>query len=224
MPSWLRTPARRSFCPNSFPKARVFSTVRGNFWEFRIRAFWYPETRLGRTRCHSRIRLWNGGGLAVAVSLKRRDFDNTGRPDDWFPLFRHVEAGFPVGLYRASDLSRMIVSSGVNYDDMRSRRLANLTRLRDSVRNYALFPDPEPDLVPCGFPVRVDPALRDRVVRRLHGEAIYVPVHWPIEGIVPAEFHDSHELTASCITLLCDQRYTPSDMDRQTAAFLAALR
>ena len=35
---------------------------------------------------------------ALEVSAKRREFDRTGQPDDWFPLFQRVEAEFPVGL------------------------------------------------------------------------------------------------------------------------------
>jgi hypothetical protein len=79
------------------------------------------------------------------------------------------------------------------------------------------------EVVPSGFPVRVNAAARASVLRHLHAEGIYVPVHWPIAAVVPASFHRSHELALSCMTLLCDQRCTLEDMDRQAGEFKAAL-
>ncbi|HTT61788.1 MAG TPA: hypothetical protein VMG35_08105 [Bryobacteraceae bacterium] len=160
---------------------------------------------------------------ALAVSMKRREFDRTRQPRDWYPLFRQVEAEFPVGRYRSSDLSRTLIAS-VDYAAIRQLRRANYSRLLSILGDYALFPELGPDVVPCGFPVRVDPGLRDEVVRQLHAAHIYVPMHWPIDRIVPEEFQASHELARSCLTLLCDQRLTPADICRQAEVFQAAVR
>lgn len=159
---------------------------------------------------------------AVAMSLKRRDFDISGQPNAWYSIFRRVEAELPVGLYRASDLSRVLVAN-LDYDAIRQRRRANYDRLLLVLGDYAIFPELGPDVVPCGFPVRVDRGRRDRVASHLHARQIFVPVHWPIERIVPAAFHASHELALSCVTLINDQRCVPEDMDRQARAFVAAV-
>ncbi|MBZ5610774.1 MAG: hypothetical protein LAP38_21125 [Acidobacteriia bacterium] len=158
---------------------------------------------------------------AVAMALKRREFDLTGRPNDWHKLFQRVEATFPVGPYRASDLSRMLISSA-DFDEIRKRRRANYARLLELLGQYALFPELAGDVVPLGFPVRVEPGIRNQVLWKLHHRRIYAPLHWPINGVVPESFHPSHGLASSCLTLICDQRCSLDDMDRQAGVFLAA--
>jgi hypothetical protein len=159
---------------------------------------------------------------AVAMSLARRDFDLTGGPNDWFARFQRVESEFPIGLYRASDLSRMLVAA-VDYEAIRTRRRASYGRLLDGVGRHALFPELGPEVVPLGFPVRVEAGIRDSVLRRLHAAKVYAAMHWPIDGIVPASFHQSHGLALSSLTLLCDQRCTEQDMDRQASEFEASV-
>jgi dTDP-4-amino-4,6-dideoxygalactose transaminase len=160
---------------------------------------------------------------AVAMSLRRRNFDLTGQPNNWFAGFQRVEAEFPVGLYRASDLSRMLLSA-VDYDAIRTRRRANYAQLLDSASGLAVFGELGLDVVPLGFPVRLDAGIRDSVLRRLHAAKIYTPMHWPLEGIVPESFRQSHELALSGLTLLCDQRCTSHDMDRQAREFEASVQ
>lgn len=162
---------------------------------------------------------WNS---ALAMTMQRRDFDLSGRPTDWYRLFQLVESTFPLGPYRASDLSLSLISAA-DYDSIRTIRRANYERLLETAGEYALFPDLEPDVAPLGFPVRVNPEIRDRVLKQLHAARIYAPVHWPIEGIVPHSFRSSHDLALSSLTLLCDQRCTLRDMDRQASVFLDAV-
>jgi hypothetical protein len=159
---------------------------------------------------------------AVAMTLKRREFDLTGRSNNWHAMFRRVEAAFPLGLYRASDLARVLIESA-DFDAIRTRRRANYARLAERIGRHALFPELGPDAVPLGFPVRVEPGIRDRVLRTLHGSGIYAPVHWAIRGIVPDSFQPSHTLASSCLTLICDQRCSTSDMDWQAEVFSNAL-
>jgi hypothetical protein len=88
--------------------------------------------------------------------------------------------------------------------------------------DIALFPGLSPEVVPLGFPIRV--RNRDQIRQALFEHDIYPPVHWPIQGIVPAEFRDSHRLSAEIMTLLCDQRYSRQDMDRMAQLVLQELR
>jgi len=149
---------------------------------------------------------------AVEMSLSRREYDLTGRPNDWFAKFQRVESEYPVGLFRASDLSRMLLHA-VDYDAIRNRRRENYQRLRELVGDFAVFRDLGPVVVPLGFPVRVESTLRDQVLAQLHVARIYAPVHWRID----------HIPSRSVMTLLCDQRCTLDDIEAQARAFLSAL-
>lgn len=162
--------------------------------------------------------------LAVRMSLERRDFDRTGCSNDWFPLFRRSECHMPVGSYRASDLSCMLLLGGIDYSAIRVRRRRNYLRLLEQLREYAFFPEVGESIVPLGFPVRVPPEWRDSILLHLHRKEIFAPTHWPLEGVVPSSFRESHELAKSLLTLVCDQRLDEDDMDRQAAEFKLALR
>jgi hypothetical protein len=159
---------------------------------------------------------------AVAMSMKRRDFDGSGQENDWHSLFQRVEAEYPVGLYRASDLSRMLICSA-DYGSIGRRRRANYARLFHLLGEYAVITQEHRVAVPCGFPVRVGCAWREGVAGHLHSRKMFVPVHWRLAGEVPEEFRASHELSSGCLTLVCDQRFTPADMDLQAGEFRAAL-
>lgn len=160
---------------------------------------------------------------AFAMTQMRREFDLVGGENRWFSLFRHVEKTFPVGPYCSSDLARMLIETGTDYGSMRTARRENYLALAARLNEFALFPVLGNDIVPLGFPVCVDAAQRDAVLKCLYNEKIYPPVHWRIDGIVPEEHHESHFLSRRILTLLCDQRYTSSDMTRQAAAFLLAV-
>jgi len=154
---------------------------------------------------------WNS---ALAMMLQRRDFDLSARPSDWYSLFQQVESDFPLGLYRSSDLSRAILTCGVDYAAIRTRRRANYQALLDMLGEHALFPEMPEQVVPLGFPVRIEAAVRDRVLRLLHAKRVYAPVHWKIDGVAPS---------LSLLTLVCDQRYSPDDMTLQAREFKKAL-
>ena len=77
-------------------------------------------------------------------------------------------------------------------------------------------------IVPLGFPLRV--LERDRVRDALFDQEIYPPVHWPLKGVVPRRFVESHRLSAEILTLPCDQRYCPDDMERMASIVTKAIR
>ncbi len=158
--------------------------------------------------------------LAIATMQKRREFDLIGGNNEWFSLFQQVESQFPLGPYAASDLSKMLLTCGVDYGNIRTRRRENYFRLLEKLEKYALFPQIGPQTVPLGFPVLVDPGRRNRILQCLYEKGIYPPVHWRINGVVPSEFSASHAISNSMMTLICDQRYTVEDMDKQASEFL----
>jgi hypothetical protein len=160
---------------------------------------------------------------ACAILQMRREFDLLGGENRWFPLFRRVENSFPLGPYRSSDLAKMLIDAGTDYEFMKKARRENYSALLRRLGEFALFPQLDDETVPLGFPVCVDASRRDEILNRLHAEGIYAPVHWRLEGIVPEEYCDSHLLSRRILTLICDQRYTICDMARQADAFLSAI-
>jgi hypothetical protein len=151
------------------------------------------------------------------MARRRREFDRTGEANGWFERFQRVEQEFPVGLFRASDLTHEILSS-FDFAFVRARRRENFAEMLKLVGHYALFQELDDDVVPLGFPVRVETRLREQVLGRLHAARIYAPVHWVMGGTVPPD-----ALSLSEITLLCDQRCTLRDMEWQASQFLASV-
>jgi hypothetical protein len=148
-------------------------------------------------------------GLKACVG--RREFDRFGGDRSWFELFRQVEVGYPVGPYRMSELSEMLLEVGVDYAQVAEVRRANYTYLAESLGDYALFKRLDAHTVPLGFPIRVP--NRDKVRQFLFDHAIYPPIHWELDR-VPQEFAESHRLSADIMTIPCDQRLEPEDIMR----------
>ena len=152
---------------------------------------------------------------AFDAVLQRRDFDRGSPCRDWFQQFQKAEAESPVGHYAMSELSRAILTHSIDYSAHAKQRRKNYAFLLNRLGDYAMFPHLPEDVVPLGFPIRI--ASRDSVRNRLFQHRIYPPVHWPIAGIVPAKFSDSHRLAEDIMTLPCDQRYALDDMDRMAS-------
>lgn len=158
---------------------------------------------------------------AFQASILRREFDDGLPTREWFKLFREAERSGPIGPYAMSQLSRIILSHSVDYSVTIEKRIDNYRTLLAGLAEYAIFPKLEASVVPLGFPVRV--ARRDTVLQALFNHEIYPPVHWPIDGVVPSEYEDSHRLASHIMTLPCDQRYGREDMERIAEAFLKSV-
>jgi hypothetical protein len=161
---------------------------------------------------------------SLAVIRMRAEFDGECAVENhWFQLFQSVEASFPVGLFRSSDLARNLIETGTDYEQMKKARRRNYCVLAERLGEFAAFPSLDEETVPLGFPVQVDERIRDRVLTSLYEQRIYPPVHWRLEADVPPNYSTAHALSRRILTLICDQRYTADDMVRQTDAFLAAI-
>jgi hypothetical protein len=153
---------------------------------------------------------WWLGSLSSA--LLRRDFDLRGGDRSWFALFQEADRNAPVGPYRMSTLSRALVAAGIDYPAVAIRRRENYAILLERLPELALIPDLPEGVAPLGFPIGV--RERDVVRRRLYERQIYPPVHWNINGVVSAEFRESHRLSRDIMTIPCDQRLSREDMER----------
>lgn len=160
----------------------------------------------------------------LAACLFRRDFDGRGGTDNdrrWFAAFREAESESPDGVFAMSALTRDLLGC-IDWDGIRARRRENWLHLHSELSSFAMFATLQPHEVPLGFVARfASRAERDAVRGSLIAEGIYPPVHWDLEGAVPAACRASHELAQTTMTIPCDQRYGPSDMDRVIAAVRA---
>ncbi len=149
---------------------------------------------------------------ALDATILRREFDLYGGGRYWFQLFQETDKAGPIGPYAMSELSRTMLEHSFDYSAIIEKRIENYNILNNYLSRYALFPDLPADVVPLGYPIRVP--NRDRVRQELFGHNIYPPVHWPIAEVVPHKFVESHHLAETILTLVCDQRYNPTDMER----------
>jgi dTDP-4-amino-4,6-dideoxygalactose transaminase len=156
------------------------------------------------------------------TNIMRREFDLYGGDRRWFTLFQETEGDSPVGYYSMSELSRTLLLYAFDYPTIAQRRVSNYQVLANELGEFALFPQVPADVVPLGFPIRLK--NRDEVRQRLFDHQIYPPVHWVIQGIVPDEFKESHQLAANIMTLPCDQRYDSDDMARMARLVLGGVR
>ena len=159
---------------------------------------------------------------AFYATILRRQFDEGHPTREWFHLYREAEESAPTGPYAMSQLSRNVIECCVDYSTIAGRRVENYRRLLSGLADYAVLPVLEESVVPLGFPVRVQ--RRDEVREALFRHEIYPPVHWQIEGVVPAGYRDSHRLSRTIMTIPCDQRYTEGDMERVVRIFLQQAR
>jgi hypothetical protein len=130
-------------------------------------------------------------------------------PRPWFERFREAEASQPTGAWAMSSLSRALLFSGLDSQQMRARRRANYQQLAAAFSDCALFPDLPASVVPLGFPIQL--AARDRLQTQLAARGIFCAIHWRLKDI-PAEFSASHTLARRILTLPCDQRYGTAEM------------
>jgi hypothetical protein len=161
---------------------------------------------------------WQG---ALAAVEGRREFDRGVPIRDWFPAFQTAERDAPAGAYAASTLTQSLLTAAVDWNRVAVRRRANWEILAAALGDIALFPALPPAVVPLGFPVRV--SRRDQVRQALFAHEIYPALHWPLAGVVPEQFAASHRLAAEIMTLPCDQRCGPADMERMAALVRGAL-
>lgn len=149
---------------------------------------------------------------SINATILRREFDLYGGERSWFSLFQEIENNSPNGPYSMNLLSKILLEHSFDYSCIIEKRIENYKVLNNYLSQFALFPDLPADVVPLGYPIHLE--NREYVRKMLFDNNIYPPVHWPIRDIVPQKFVESHHLADTILTLICDQRYTPIDMQR----------
>lgn len=180
------------------------------------------------------------GGLLVPVSDRARAIEGPRLPADpqgaaqrrlpmqlrareplanalWHPLFQAAEQAGEIS-DRAMDPAALEGLAGIDPGPMIAARRANFARLDARLAAHGLLTGPGDGFAPFGYPVLVPSARRDAVLGRLHGGGIFAAVHWRELAAAAGQ-----ALAARMITLPCDHRYGPAEMDRIADAFEEAL-
>lgn len=153
---------------------------------------------------------WWFRGFSAGVA--RGEFDRHGGSREWFEVYQEVERSQPVGRYVMSEFTRRVLEKWAGHRAAARRRVENYRCLSGALKEWALFPSLPAGVVPLGFPLRT--RQRDRLRKWLFRHDIYPPVHWPLAGVVPKRYVESHRLASEILTIPCDQRYGIEDMAR----------
>jgi hypothetical protein len=140
----------------------------------------------------------------------------------WHPLHQAAEASHRITDTPMSVFARDLLTQ-LDPGPMIAARKRNYAHLAKSLGAYALLPEAHPHFAPSGFAVRVLAQTRAEVLARLYARKIFAAVHWR-DIPAPVGFAADHTRAASLITLPCDQRYGPTEMEIVAETFLAACR
>lgn len=110
----------------------------------------------------------------------------------------------------------------LDVEGIRERRRKNAEVLMRELSDYLIFREVNNDC-PMFVPILVPYGRRDKLRRYLIQNKIYCPIHWSV-----SEYHQlderMEEVYLSELSLVCDQRYTQDDMERQATHIKLFLR
>ena len=159
-------------------------------------------------------------GAERYVSLRREAMERkraylAGRGGkDYLALFGEAEALLDTaeGMAQADPRDRELAGR-LDARRIREKRRENAEVLRAGLREWLMFPDMGEADCPLFVPVLVPGEKRDALRQALTSQEIYCPVHWPAaDGLRPDA--RVRAILGSELSLVCDQRYTPEDMER----------
>lgn len=124
--------------------------------------------------------------------------------------------------FGAADPRDVAAARHLDIEYMRKRRRENAQFLMDRLGEYVVFPALQEGDCPLFVPVRVPKEKRLLLRKQLIEQEIYCPMHWPL-----SEHHQVQDATREIydteMSLVCDQRYSIADMERECNAFLNGL-
>lgn len=152
-------------------------------------------------------------GFVLPYRLRAADPEGRDR-ERWYRAFQAAESAMAFGNLAMSTLSEAILR-GTAIEPISVRRRENYLSLLSALREWALFPEPPQCWAPLGFPLLTASAegLGDYLAER----HVFAPRHWRGLPSPAAEFPKEHRLSRSLLTLPCDQRYGPAEMERVAA-------
>jgi dTDP-4-amino-4,6-dideoxygalactose transaminase len=149
--------------------------------------------------------------IRQAALARFEDLDGTAN-DSWHAANQSRESSERVSAMRMSRLSRELLRRAP-VAPLAARRRENFDVLATRLAPYRFRPQATLSHVPLGFPIRLRTDERARVRDALHAQGIFPAVHWA-DLPSPTSFTVAHRLAGELLTLPCDHRYAPSDMER----------
>jgi hypothetical protein len=146
----------------------------------------------------------------------------------WHEQYESWRLGLQTSSRRMSRLSRRVLSLA-NPAEISEARRANFAALHELLSEVSYLDtmcggDPVAgSFVPFGFPIRLPPSARDAVRARLWDARIYAFRHFADLAAPPDDFRAEYALSQLLMTLPCDQRYGPADMEYVAALVREAL-
>ena len=115
--------------------------------------------------------------------------------------------------YEMDDLSYALYKTE-NFAAMRLKRRENARCLHENLRGVRFIGELTDKAVPLFVPIFFDTTKQRNAVRKKLVEAqIYCPIHWPKPTLIPSNF-EVNKIYDTELSLICDQRYDLSDMQR----------
>ena len=116
---------------------------------------------------------------------------------------------------RISDISLQIFNAYIKEEQKiaKSKRLANAAHLSKGLSKLGIKHSYDSNKVQLFVPIFVEKPKRDRIRKRMFDNNIFCPIHWRNSAKSDA-LKSSNVLYDTELSLICDQRYDPVDMDR----------
>lgn len=148
-----------------------------------------------------------------AMEQKARYIAGSSGSKEYLSVFNEAEELLEHCAPAAAQAEDVQLAAKLDIAGMKRRRRENAARLLEAFADIAIFPEMGPRDCPLFVPVAVPGGRRDALRRYLIQNEIYCPVHWPLTRYHAPDGR-SAALYAEELSLVCDQRYTPEDMDR----------
>lgn len=150
----------------------------------------------------------------AAILKKQYIEDGTGEKEVFLGLFNQAEELLESNYqnYNLPEEYEYVVQR-LDGEQIRQKRQANAKHLIEGLKNckgVESIIQIDKD-APLFVPIIVRGGKRNELRQYLTNNDVYCPVHWPL-----SEQHliNDTELYNECLSLVCDQRYTPADMER----------
>lgn len=148
-----------------------------------------------------------------AMQLKNEYINGRATEKLYLDIFNEAEEVLEnVGVLPAAERD-VDAARKLDVEYIRSRRRRNAEILRQAFSDWLVFPEMGDTDCPMFVPVLVPDDKRNELRRHLIQNEIYCPIHWPVSA-----YHEpdkkAETIYANELSLVCDQRYTESDMNR----------
>lgn len=148
-----------------------------------------------------------------AMDLKRRYIEGQSVDKGYLKIFYAAEECLEATTITSAANRDVQLANRLDVQELRSRRRRNAKVLMNAFSEWLIFPNLADSDTPMFVPIIVPGGKRNDLRSYLIKREIYCPIHWPVSS--------SHVLNDRTkyiydneLSLVCDQRYTESDMFR----------